>query len=69
MAAVALYRFEIDQGNSERTEFSSLDHEPSEGEALPIAGMTVVVTRFTPVPEADQEFAGHAGVVACRLDR
>jgi hypothetical protein len=60
-----LYRFEIDQGNSERTVLDYLAAPPSEGDAPWVGGMTGLVTRFTPVPDDQQEAAGHAGIVEC----
>jgi hypothetical protein len=63
-----LYRFEISQGGGERELLWPLDHTPAIGEVvwLDLSRQTVEVTSFAPVPETDQQVAGHHGTVICQ---
>jgi len=57
----------VDEGDSERKELVELERPPRVGEALTIAGMTVVVTDFVPGTPCFEELRGYSGVVVCRV--
>jgi hypothetical protein len=63
---VPLYLFVLDQGNSEREVTHWLEEPPAQGQPFAIEGSSCIVTGFRPVPEDEQEAAGHAGVVLCQ---